>query len=537
MGGWSPFDSMLTFFLQQNFLSLATQIPNTLRRLLMELSRSSNFNKTVTSLVHLILDQQLKTIYRVLSSDKHGTMLAAIHLLTQLASVSRSSAPDILYRVVVSGFNAWPKLLSKKGSMREKEILHASKTRKSEGRESVRAAAVSFLLAILKNGNTATKENFLGNRILLAPLMKFLPLDANQTVLDILSCLEANVLRDKKVPRYLKSTLFASENLLNKLVGLQNQGGTANTELNERIRRFLVDACTQTGNGICFEDRGWYPRTDGQTSGEHQVHNITLLRFITQLEPLEDEFQRLLILHILERCPELRGPYFSETKLSPDPSLTLSFICTTTLWRDIINLPLPTNLTDPLRLPDLASILPSSITKFYLVKALNNNSILVRYSLCQLIFVVLNKLKEMDTIYKSAGGDWLTQLDVITENISRRLPDSAIFLKLLENVSNPRLLTHCTIKILALYNELLSPIAINQRIDGKAVSVAFQGNWDFTMPLDIVDLLHSVRLIQASGELNWWARQGVSLMFLGLYGRRHAEFVVFNSFAEGHHHI
>lgn len=504
--------------LQQNFLSLAIQIPNTLRRLLAGLSRSSSFNKTSTSLVHLILDQQLKTIFRVLSSDKYGATIAAMHLLTHVSSVPRSSAPDILYRVVVSGFGAWPKLLSKKGSMREKEILQAAKTRKSEGGESVRSSAVRFLLAIIKNGTTTTKENLLGNRILLAPLFKFLPLDTNQTVLDILSCLDASVLHDKKLARNVKTTLFSSEQLLQRLVALQGQGPTTDTGFNERVRQFLLDACTRPENGLCFEDRGWYPRADAAQHNEHQIHNIALLRFITQLRPLEGEFQRLLVLRVLEKCPELRGPYFSEATNLIDPGLTLSFTCTTALWRDIINLPLPKNLDDPLRLPDqpppstnvLASIMPTSITKAYLGKALHSNSALVRYTTCQLILVILTKLMELDLIYRSAGGDWLAQFDAIVENISRRLPDSASILKLLENDVSQRLLSHCTIKIMALYNEFLSPIAVNQRIDNKALTVAFQGNWDFTMALDIVDLLQSVKLIQSSGEVNWWSRQGIS---------------------------
>lgn len=446
-----------------------------------------------------------------------------MNLLSQLASVRRASAADVLYRVVVSGFNAWPKLLSKKGTMREKEILQASKRRKSEESGSIRSSAIRFLLAILKHGSTATKESLLENRLLLGPVVKFLPLDSNETVMEILLCIDSDVLRDKKISRSKRMTLLTSGHLLSRLVILQVERRDENVDpgFKESIRRFLLDSCTKTEDGLCFEDRGWYPRTNADANHDNQVYNIALLRFITQLRPLEDDFQRLLLLRILEKCPELRAPYFTETKSSVEPSLTLSFICTVAIWRDIINLHLPQNLSDPLYLPDqpppsitvLSNIMPPSITKSYLVKGLKGNSTLVRYAICQLVLIILSKLKDLRQVYRSAREGWLSRYDSILENISRRLPDSSILLALLSNNPEQRLLGNCALKVLELYTELLSPIALNQRIDNRAVSAAFQGERDFSMPLDVVDLLHSVRSIQASGEINWWTRSGIFLTF------------------------
>jgi len=161
----------------------------------------------------------------------------------------------------------------------------------------------------------------------------------------------------------------------------------------------------------------------------------------------------------------------------------------------------------------LSNIMPPSITKSFLVKALKDNSTLVRYAIGQLVLVVLLKLKALRQIYRSARGDWLSQYDTIIENISRRLPDSSILLALLSSTPEQRLLGNCTLKILELYTELLSPIALNQKVDNRTVSVAFQGERNFTMPLDVIDLLYSLRLIQASGEINWWTRSGIILMY------------------------
>src|SRR5262245_1972296 len=107
-------------------------------------------HRFAVSIVHIILDHQIKTVYRVLSSGRFAPTVAALQLLTELALVPRSPAPDMLYRLVVSGFNVWPKLLSRREATREKEIINAAKRRKAEDQPNVRSCSVNFVLAILK---------------------------------------------------------------------------------------------------------------------------------------------------------------------------------------------------------------------------------------------------------------------------------------------------------------------------------------------------------------------------------------------------
>lgn len=84
------------------------------------------------------------------------------------------------------------------------------------------------------------------------------------------------------------------------------------------VHHFLLAICTRPGQGICFKDRGWYPReTDeyltieedtlsqrkGAISGK--IHNKILTKVLPTLKVNEDARQQELVLKILMACPEL----------------------------------------------------------------------------------------------------------------------------------------------------------------------------------------------------------------------------------------
>jgi len=497
------------------------QVPNSLGRLLESLSTSSHLFNTATIIVNTVLDQQLKTIYRILSSERLGPKNAAITLLTQIASQPRSSSADMIYRLVVSEFNVWPKLLSQKGSMREKEIVQAAKLRKIVKREYSRTKAIELLLELLKNGSLATKESLLGNRLLTAPLIKFLPLDPNKLVLAFLETLTAHVLSDRKMSRPVKTGFFNTEQFLYKIASIHSREvDHPHDSLNilDPLEQFLFAACTTSGNGICFEDRGWYPRPEADPNDpDTQIHNVILLRFILQLRPLESPFQRTLTLKILEVYAELRAPYLSKMRNLVEPNLTFSFISATGFWQDTIDLPSPIAFITPSGLPEepppvstiVENLLPTFVTKQYLTSALNNNSALVRFAASQLLLASLMKLKRLQRLFLSGGARWVTFSDLVVENSARRLPDSSSIVTLHSTAFEHRLLSISSIKILSLYNELLSSVDHIRKIDAKALMTPLQKDWGFTDSLEILNHIHLLQIMEDQSDLNWWNKQGM----------------------------
>lgn len=86
------------------------------------------------------------------------------------------------------------------------------------------------------------------------------------------------------------------------------------------VHHFLLAICTHPGQGICFRDRGWYPREtdeDGladqedvggtRQKGAHggRIYNKILANVLRALKVNEDPRQQELALKITAACPEL----------------------------------------------------------------------------------------------------------------------------------------------------------------------------------------------------------------------------------------
>ena len=80
---------------------------------------------------------------------------------------------------------------------------------------------------------------------------------------------------------------------------------------------FLLAICTHPGVGVCFKERGWYPRETGDDvvlsrSGNVEavpksarIYNKILAQLLKSLKVNEDPRQQELALRIISACPEL----------------------------------------------------------------------------------------------------------------------------------------------------------------------------------------------------------------------------------------
>lgn len=82
------------------------------------------------------------------------------------------------------------------------------------------------------------------------------------------------------------------------------------------VHHFLLAICTRPGVGICFKDRGWYPREvegedwlpkteDDTTRKSGKIYNKILANILKTLKVNEDSRQQELAIKILAACPEL----------------------------------------------------------------------------------------------------------------------------------------------------------------------------------------------------------------------------------------
>jgi hypothetical protein len=483
----------------------------------------------VISIANALVDGQIKSVYRILSSDKMPQVISAIQLLTELVKSGGPPVADMFYRLVVSDFNAWPKLLSRKGSMREKEISRAAKTRKVSHNLGARPEAIEFIIVILEAASSTVKASIVTNRLFTSPIVKFLPLDPIKTVCNLVRCLHAQVLLDKNVPRKAKSVIFNTENLLFRVTSLhgQNNGSPVDQAVrDDLICRFLLDACTTYGNGVCYQDRGWYPPPlQGDQEVGFQFYNGSLLRFITQLRPLDVLFHRHVLLATLRKCGDLRGPYLQSISSPVRPDLSFAFTSRAGLVQEIISLPLPEPFTTDANLPDtppstkvvLGNILPAVLHEAYFLPTGGHVSRLVRYALSQLLHAVLTKLKELQDATRNGGEVWHDFLEQILVIAYRRLPELSSLLKTYSQSPDTPLLSVSCLKGLLLYGDVFSGI---QTLDAKAIGATLQDAWNITTTMDLLQRVLLLKLTEQNDEIIWWNRQGMSSVCRVLTRRR-----------------
>lgn len=137
------------------------------------------------------------------------------------------------------------------------------------------------------------------------------------------------VQRNHNIPREIKYLLhdeYASK--LFQILKLYDRSASEDDN-SERIpadlvHHFLLAICTRPGMGICFKDRGWYPREfdggDDQAANDDdgdeptyqkggKIYNKILANILKTLKVNEDSRQQELALKIMSACPELVAGY------------------------------------------------------------------------------------------------------------------------------------------------------------------------------------------------------------------------------------
>lgn len=87
------------------------------------------------------------------------------------------------------------------------------------------------------------------------------------------------------------------------------------------MHHFLLAICTRPGVGVCFKDKGWYPRhldaeekvvddqaeipNESASRRSGRIYNKILANVLKTVKVNEDPRQQELALKILRACPEL----------------------------------------------------------------------------------------------------------------------------------------------------------------------------------------------------------------------------------------
>ncbi|PCH41704.1 hypothetical protein WOLCODRAFT_101082 [Wolfiporia cocos MD-104 SS10] len=365
------------------------------------------------------------------------------------------------------------------------KLLHMRRRGKTEEqvdimiKPDIRTLFVLFLLSFVDSTTPgAVKATFLEQRRdLFASLFKGLPQDQSSLIRRVLEVCWIGLWSDAKVRRTLKVNLF-NEALLSQLVRIYDRDSSGSRSSEhipaDIVHHFLLAICTRPGVGICFKDRGWYPReedpeekpsrdaNDFETSGNSRknskIYNKILANVLKTLKVNEDSRQQELAFKILAACPELVSGYWSSAAPALEPRLSSKWIANIAFYGSVVSLPVPKStfflnegagqaLCQPAPPPlstIMDNILPASNIKAHFSRGLQSSSALVQH--CTALAIVRCLLKyeavmgafaEIErSLEEDEEGQWSRRRNEIEREVRKRVPDFQVVIGLSQKLGD-----------------------------------------------------------------------------------------------------
>lgn len=451
----------------------------------------------------------MSTFYRFLNHGKKALIHATLALLATMVLHSPSTATDIL---AVFNFNLKPLPSFLNMRLRKNVKKSPNSSLDIDGNpissdavvdptttstttptllssdeivsKDIRGVYIKFLLAFLQRGDAMVKKTVLETKNLLHLIFKDIKNDSFDTVEYILSTFDHKVINDSRIPKTTKVHFFHI-GILQQLVGLYGNSDPAlhssdisstlksdnSKTIADLVHEFFLKLCCAPSQGICFQDNGWYPASNSNTTlsafqnsqksqpaaAAQAISNPLLGKLLLALKISTDMLQRDLFLKVLDVCPELVHFFWTNaTHLSFEPRSSIYYIANIALVTSVIQKPIPhqfmgkanTILSPPSIATTMSHILPSPLTKQISSKALQHTSRDVRFACCRQLSASFEKvdkvfqvcvettstLPSLDTLESwhrdSLEREWRAWRVSVLENVRARLPDPNIIILL-----------------------------------------------------------------------------------------------------------
>ncbi|KAJ7590818.1 ribosome 60S biogenesis N-terminal-domain-containing protein [Mycena floridula] len=507
----------------------------------------------------LLSPQWLRKLNSYLGGSHNDLILATLKLFNSMSSFASGRERKHVLQSFGWEIKSLPRLLN----MRRKKVDDALDPLT---RPDIRTLYVLFLLSFVDTGSTAqVKLTFLEqHRDKFIALFKGIAADPYSVARKILETCWAGIWSDSKIKRTIKLGLF-NEITIAQIGKLYERADPEDDEDDhipaDLAHHFLLAICTRPGTGICFQDRGWYPRVpsvdevvedkevEGPQSKFGKLHNKILANVLKSLKANEDLRQQELALRIMTACPELVAGYWTAVALTLEPRLSSKWLANISLFGLIISLPVPKSslfLPDkdqPLYNPSpppvtaiMENILPSVNMKSNLSKGIQASQGLVQHCTALALVKCLIKYHQVVSLFRSVSvvleenqedGQWSTRVRELEREMRKRVPEFQVIIAFSQrkedvkapNPSRTALLAEVANRLLWLYHCCLPEAVAEARFDvGKVLNEPLQSpEVQISTQLGAVSQLHVYRLLQASEQFVWTVKPPNSkLTYVGL---------------------
>lgn len=516
---------------------LESMVTSNFALLLRALSSLLEFREQGLAVIKSLLQSdQIKLMSKALEAEsrKEHIISPCLRILTEALSFDGGSYAPILFK--------HQQLFSSRFLDRN---LRMGRTGTSEDpkRPSVRSNTIKYLIAQLRFQDLENRIKIVDMRTSMRNWLESMKNDPTYLVKDSLRTIESRVLRDKDIPRKLKSGIMSDRVLAAVLDHIRATSSKDDGMPDDRelLRAFIQNICTDPDLGVLLPST-WYPAAKAKSEDDFgdasrfdvpdlsSVRNPILSKFIQHLKPHAILSERELLVSTLSAAPELVADYIRQAgqKLSLVPKLTNTWIGYASLIYSVVDLAVPRFFghaaqyrpVPPPKENVLENILPSPLTREVLTKCLNQSSDIVRYFALRVMVLALRKFNTVIGMYEAAAGEYDEYAedvqDLITD-IRGRLPAMRdvllVFTKMIPE--SEQMSREAASHLLSLQQQILSNSG--QEFGGEVLDVAAplasvmaslknQALANEDRALLQLQLTHLLVIAEHSYFMRWWQR-------------------------------
>ncbi|KAG6375258.1 ribosome 60S biogenesis N-terminal-domain-containing protein [Boletus reticuloceps] len=492
--------------------------------------------------------QWLRKLNSYISGSHNERILATLKLFDSISTFGSGRERKSVFEAFPWDNKSLPKLLymRRRGKDSQKDDILV--------RPDIRTYYVLFILSMVDQDTAPSiKAAFLEQRReVFMSIFKGFVQDHHTVVQKVLQICWEGIWSDPKIKRTTKLGLF-NEVTISHLLKLYDRAA-AESPGGEHIpadivHHFLLAICTHPGRGICFRDRGWYPRQvdedgvadQGDIEGNRQkgayagkIFNKILANVLRALKVNEDPRQQELALKITTACPELVAGYWSAALLTLEPRLSSKWIANISFAGQILSQPVPVhsfllsgsdelyNPTPPPLSIIMGNLLPPLGTKALFTKGLQATATpIVQHCTALALAKCLRKLAEVVRLFKQVEaaleedeeeGQWSRQRREVEKEARRRVPEFQVIVAFSQqflassNTTKHALLSESSQRLLWLYQECLPDVVAEARFEVGKLVAQHNKRINGEKPLQAlqsVKHLHVLRLLSGNDQFAW----------------------------------
>lgn len=397
-----------------------------------------------STLISQILVSYVKVLYRGLNNLRVHITNPIIRLMEAIVLYNKSTHIEDFISYFDFSIGSLPKILTPGKS----EMEGSKGVRKPSGK-SMRTTFIEFWLSLISNTPALLRKDLLLDNVkIMGAWFKYMDkLDSSKLMMRTVTVFIESILNEGVFKRMTKTKVL-NELALNKI---HHYYYSSDKDLVKLVNEFFVAYGSNPSTSVAFPDNCvWFsesPLTGVNNAvtvianqKEFKIYNKLLFNMLRIFKPWEDDLQLNTVIKILKQTPELVAPYchYLASLGSYDPKMTSYWFGCTLLLGRIINLDIPdfvreiqTDMVPSTQLV-IENIIPSSLTKISLTKAIQHEKLIIRQLASQNIVFAFQKLEKVLNMFDAKG--WSSSKANISTAFLENIPELSVFTTALTSV-------------------------------------------------------------------------------------------------------